>query len=74
MDTQPDLQVSDKGRQRIDSYLRQNSSKRAMNGKLTVEKGFCPRCKHHKVLMGNIISSTGQGIRKCARCKTTLSI
>lgn len=37
-------------------------SKRAMDGKLTVEEKLCPKCHHHKAL------STADKVFKCSRC------
>ena len=44
-------------------------SKRARQGKLSVEKSRCPYCQHHKVFKGNIMTKDGQDINKCCRCK-----
>lgn len=59
----------EKGRSKIDDFRRRNRSIRASEGKLSVEKGVCPICKHTKIFHGNILSPKAQGIVKCCRCK-----
>ena len=55
-----------KGRRTIDSLERKNSSKRAREGKLFIEKKHCKYCGHNKRFTGNPM---GLNINKCSRCK-----
>jgi|AntAceMinimDraft_18_1070375.scaffolds.fasta_scaffold59698_4 uncharacterized protein (DUF983 family) len=50
----------------FDSIGKTTASKRAVKGKLHVEKGKCPYCGHNKIFKGN---SMGQMINKCCKCK-----
>lgn len=51
------------GRRKIDDKMRKNYSKRAADGKISIEKKRCPFCGHHKAIHG---INSGY---KCARCK-----
>jgi hypothetical protein len=44
-------------------------SKRAQEGKLTIEETYCPYCNHNKKFVGNHM---GYNIKKCCRCKNEL--
>jgi hypothetical protein len=61
------------GRRTIDDPKRDRTfSKRAKSGKIIVEEGFCPKCKHNKVITNMSASSPLFGISKCAKCKRVL--
>jgi hypothetical protein len=53
-------------RTKIDDKRRSSVSKRALDGKLSVELKKCPYCNHHKRFLGN---SMGHMINKCTKCK-----
>jgi len=65
---------SNKGRSKISSMNRKSVSKRAIKGKIMIEKGeLCPNCNNNKWIINMNENSEKFNHKKCSRCKKWLS-
>jgi hypothetical protein len=71
--SKPKIGSTNAGRSDISSNKRSGSfSKRALTGKIVIEKGTCPYCFHKKIIRNISTNINKFNKAKCAKCKKWL--